>query len=581
MIRAALFLCILAVPASAQTAPIDPIGERPGRWLSIPREGASSQVLEAPSLRQETTPGQAPTVILVAPEVAPVLAAPEAAPLIATPLIANPELVPLVTTPEAATVLKSPETAPLIEPPRGAPDTRPTPRPPSLEVADGTAAPELDAPEAASEIAAEVAGVVAVPVANRPPANGEAEVEVLAVPALAPLVSPPLQVAPQVHPAPVEAGANGAAYPSSRPQDAASMAEALAARIAAEAQQIVIGGPREISLTSPDSGELLPPLGLHDAGVSLLERVEPTRPSAVIDVDPAAEAIFDDLIEEALQIRAPTPLFAVSVAAPLAQPVRASAVRLPDMARYETSAVAPRGVAAPSVERTPILPNLHPSGPTAMGTLTVPMVAPPTRVSAVLVPGTFHAPVQVPDLTLATAPRPEMFPYSALPPSSLPEGPDVLSRMMTSSVPFSEASVAVSVTGSDMAPARILPFATLVRPLESDPPRNPGAIRALPTPDAGAIARLIADAQICWRMADLSVEARWAEVSVDVALDEWNMLSARSITLTGFARVVSGAAEDAYRAAHSALMGCAMASEHAPATAATTLLFDRNGVHLR
>ena len=103
----------------------------------------------------------------------------------------------------------------------------------------------------------------------------------------------------------------------------------------------------------------------------------------------------------------------------------------------------------------------------------------------------------------------------------------------------------------------------------------------LPEPDGLALARMVEDALICWRMAGLDAEARWARLSVDVALDETNRPAGASIRLTGFAHTVSGAAETAYRAAHAALMGCAEATENAPVTASATLVFDHSGVRVQ
>ncbi len=258
-----------------------------------------------------------------------------------------------------------------------------------------------------------------------------------------------------------------------------------------------------------------------------------------------------------------------------------SAVLLPDVMRFVASAVPPRGSSMPALERAPILPNLRPSGPVVLDAMGAFEVAPSVSVSAVLIPDVTRGPAPVVSLMMVATPALDPFPFSALPPSALPNAPEALTRTTAPHTPFAVVNAAVEITGPDMAPMRVLPMIAPARPLVVEPPMDPDAAPEMPLPDAGAIARLIEDAQICWGMADLPVEAQWAEVSVDVALDEWNMPSAASITFTGFAHVASGAAEDAYRAAHSALTGCAMASEHTPATAAATLLFDRNGVHLR
>jgi len=263
------------------------------------------------------------------------------------------------------------------------------------------------------------------------------------------------------------------------------------------------------------------------------------------------------------------------------QPTAMSAVLLPASSNGSRPLVQPVAFNAPPLEDTPILPRLRPSGPVVQDGVALLGAARPATLSAVLLPRAAPQPIQSPRLIRAAAPALDPFPLSALPPSSLPGGPDSLDRTTQPPQPLAEAHAAVVIIGSGTAPARVLPPIAPTLPAPEAAPIAPDAPIQLPAPDSAALARMMDEALICWRFADLSPEAQWARLSVDVALDQTNMPSASSIRLTGFAQVVSSAAEDAYRAAHAALVGCAEASANAPATTPATLLFDRNGVRLQ
>lgn len=562
MIRFALVFSLmtvpLAAPVAAQSLLIDPTAERPGRWISIPRENAPATIIEAPTSGPLITTERAPSVVMVAPEAAPI-----------------------------------------ISPPRAAPDTRPVRRP-AQELAQDVSAPAI-----AAEVVAALAVPALVAVDEAPLVEVTPVVEVSVVPAPTPLMVPMLDAVPDTPPAPAPIEDVAVTSPDPAPEtvplsvapletttsvaeDPAAMAETLAALLAAQARQIVIAGPRALPQTSPEIGELLPP----DAAPTPIAPLDQSEPSARLDVgpvlDPEALAAIEDVLQslaaDAARTRAPNapaPMFVLSVAAPQVTVVPVSAVLLPGMARYVVSAVPPSAAVMPALERAPILPRLSPSGPAAMELVAALAAVQTTRLSAVVLPDLSPAPGGVPTVTLAAAPGLDLFPFSALPPSALPGGPEAFTRIIAPRPPLAAANAAVSITGPDMAPLRVRAPLTSVMPAPGEAPIDPNRAPELPAPDASAIARMMDDAQICWRLADLSVEAQWARVSVDVALDEWNMPSAASITFTGFAHVVSGAAEEAFRAAHSALIGCAMASENTPATTSTTLLFDRNGVHLR
>lgn len=564
---ATLFCVLLAGPVSAQSLIVDPVGERPGRWISVPP----------------------------APEPAPVLEAPSAAPLI--PTVQAPSV-----------VMVAPEAAPVIEPPRAAPDTRPVPRP-SIEVAEVL-------PEVAQVpvIAAEVARALEEPLPEAASIDLAPVVEVAQAPAPAPLEPPRIDTAPDtaisdVAPTPVEtAPVDVAALPDPivtaalEGLDAAAMAEALATELAVQARQITLAGPREIPQADLDIGQLLP-AGVTEVAfappVEVVEQVEPLlstgpdtsatpQPEPGSELDEAALAAINDVLQgladdatRGFAPSAPEPEFVLQVAALPSAQATVSDVLLPRMARSAAPVAPPLGAIMPTLERTPILPRLSPSGPPALDRVNALEAVSSSRLSAVLLPNASPVPTRIPNVTQVAFPGLDLFPYSALPPSALPGGPEALARTIAPRAPFAEMNAAVLITGPDLAPLRVRAPLPSVMPAPGEAPVDPDRAPELPAPDALAVARMIEDAQICWRLADLTVEAQWAEVSIDVALDEWNMPSAGSITFTGFAHVVSSAAEDAFRAAHSSLMGCAMASENTPATSATTLLFDRNGVHLR
>ncbi|OAN84361.1 hypothetical protein A8B78_07195, partial [Jannaschia sp. EhC01] len=303
--------------------------------------------------------------------------------------------------------------------------------------------------------------------------------------------------------------------------------------------------------------------------------------------------ITPEIVPEAA-VRAPTPVRVLtppSVApmltmafAPVARaeaPAPMSAVMLPVQGPATRPVVQPVAFIMPPLESSPILPRLHPSGPAAQDAVAQLASARTAPLSAVLLPSPAGQAVPVLRLARTAPPARDPFPFSALPPSELPVGPESLTRAIQPPPPFVEANAAVLAGQPSVIPVRmpaILPSAT---PSFDVPVADPDAAVELPAPDPGAVARMVDDVTICWRLAEMGMEAQWARLSVDVALDETNMPSAESIRLTGFARVLSGAAEEAYRAAHAALMGCAAATPAAPATTSTTLVFDRSGVRLQ
>ncbi|MEJ6392460.1 hypothetical protein V8J82_04280 [Gymnodinialimonas sp. 2305UL16-5] len=202
-------------------------------------------------------------------------------------------------------------------------------------------------------------------------------------------------------------------------------------------------------------------------------------------------------------------------------------------------------------------------------------------VAAILMPGASPQPSPPARSGFAAAPRPDPFPISALPPTALPAGPDAFDAVRAAPLPVPEAMAAVllapQIDGLDLPLGPPMPDL----PRRSAVPRDPNAPIPLPEPDRYAIALLVQEAEICWRAARLGPEARWATLSVDVALDETNSAAAGSIRLSGFRHVLSSAASEAYSAARAALIGCGAASDGVPVTALTTIRFDPEGVRLQ
>lgn len=458
--------------------------------------------------------------ILEAPvAVAPILEAADSAPLIT----ADPSPTFDLTTPDVT------DAAVLIAPTRVVPETRPVPRPRSRVVEVAAVAPVIE------EVMAE-----AVPVT--PPV---APIEVATAPA------------PNV--------------PSTRPiprpdtEATVALAEALAAQIAAEALAIMVAAPRDVPTIEGIAPEdTLAPVQL----VEIPEVAEPTAITVPVRVAGAPSVV-------------PMLTTALAASAPTVMPASMSAVLLPARVTGSRPTVQPVAFIMPPLETTPILPRLRPTGPAAMEGVTPLTTSRTAPLSAALLPSVAVQSTPRPFLGRSVAPSYDPFPLSALPPGDLPSGPESLRRAIQPPHPFAESNAAV-LTGQPMViPARLPVLLPPATPAFEAPVTDPDAPVELPAPDPGAVARMIDDATICWRLADLSPEAHWARVSVDVALDETNMPAGGSIRLTGFAHVVSGAAEDAYRAAHAALMGCAEATTSEPATTSTTLVFDRSGVRLQ
>lgn len=531
-----VLICLAPAIAGAQTAQT-PLTDRPGLWLSVPRSEASAPapVLEAAPSSPLITAGPAPVVEMVAPEITAVIA-----------------------------------------PPRPVPDTRPIPRPRALEVSQ--------APDITLEVAA-VAPSTLLPAA-------EPVAEVLPV---SPLVAPETPIAETsapITPAPetpvtlpadaapeVVATAVPQTQPTPRPQTEATalMAEALARQIAAEAQAIVTTAPRAVPLVTPRSDE-----GLFEIGVREAPAVQ-VRDLPEATLSPAPDA--PQPVPEQMPLRTAVAPVLTTALAPLpggGQITPASAVLLPGQARASRAIVRLAAFNAPPLERAPILPRLSPSGPMVQDAVGGLGNVRAIVSSAVLTPSVPEHRFRVPPMARSAAPSLDFFPLSALPPSAFPEGPSSLTRLIQPPPPVARANAAVLMPRpAVVVPARLPIPGPSAMPIPDPAPVNPQEEVLLPIPDPDALVRMMEAATICWRLANLSMEAQWARLSVDVALDEMNMPSARSIRLTGFARVVSGAAEDAYRAANAALIGCAEASESAPATRAATLVFDRNGVRLQ
>lgn len=292
--------------------------------------------------------------------------------------------------------------------------------------------------------------------------------------------------------------------------------------------------------------------------------IEPTTtPSDVaLAPTPSATEIVDGIVS-----RAPT--------------ASRSAVLLPDPFSGARPDVQPAAFAVPRQDRAPVAPGLQSGGPAVQEGMDTPQAPAFVTVSAALMPGVSIPPSRVEPVAFTTLPTPDPFPYFALPRGSLPAGPDAQDRATRTPAPVSEPMAAVLLGEPRRAPVQLAPLSLPDMPLTGEPPRDPEGEPDLPRPDATALARLVTEAEICWQYADLAADASWASLSVEVALDEMNMPAAQSIRLTGFANVMSSSASEAYHAARGALIACAEATQAEPATAAATLVFDREGVRLR
>lgn len=570
MIRFVIVFSILAAPLSAQTA----LQDRPGRWITNPR-------LAEPS----ATP-------------APVLEAPASGPLITAGPPSGPMLSPASET-EQVVVLTAPETSNLLTPPvevstavrPAAPDTRPMPRP--VRVVTGAVVEDV-LEVAALPLDPVVAAAVEAAFAEIPP--DASTVAVATDPLPAPIAEDvPLQIAAWPEPSPA---------PRPEADATAAMAEALAAELQVSARAITTATPRAVPQTDDIAPEdALAPVQITVVPVGPAPQAPVPVPTPVLP-DATAPDVLSSVVTAPVVVArdlptaAPVPVMPenIDLVAPEAVPLLSAAsfdaarpgLATPSPAVYistsptnSPSVVQPVAFVMPPLEDAPILPRLHPSGPWAMETiagLTSPQVL---QLSVALLPAAVTRPDAVARLGRSAMPSHDPFPLSALPPSALAQGPDAMERAIQPPFPFAEGNAAVLFGAAPVVPVRLPAMAPAALPERDAPVTDPDAPVVLPAPDAGAVARMIDDAMICWRLADLPAEAQWAQLSVDVALDETNMPSAASIRLTGFAHVVSGAAEQAYRAALAALMGCAEATAHAAATAPTTLIFDRSGVRIR
>ncbi len=533
-LRSAALLSLLAStsPLAAQTL----LSDRPGMWISV--EPAASDVAPA----ADTAPQ-----ILAAPEAAPlIIAAPSGGQgvLLEHPSIASPN--PL-----------SPE----------APSTRPRPRPSELR-APVAIAEDVEAPVVPDVIPEPELTVVIVASATdprpvrRPREMVEATETELNETILAALDAADAPALPELEPEdeqvallePVEAPTPLPIAEGSHVADAAALAAELAALLAGDAREIMATAP----LTPADDEDV----AATEIAVASAPTVEEPAPTPRL---------------------APTPTAFLTVAAMSSrnQPAALSAVLLPSVPSSSRPTVQPAIFVMPHEDAAPVLSRPLPEGPEPQVAIHAPLAHQPIGLSAVLVPSVAGMPDRAGRLRFASQPMPDMFPYSALPPEILPGGPDSQGRAIQPPIPAPEAMAAVLLTDPRPAPAPLSPLQMPDLPSVGTPPLDPDAAPELPMPDYAALARMISDAEICWRFADLSAEASWASLSVEVALDETNMPTTQSIRLTGFGRVMSSAAEEAFHAARGALTACAEATSAEPATAAATLTFDRNGVRLR
>ena len=259
-----------------------------------------------------------------------------------------------------------------------------------------------------------------------------------------------------------------------------------------------------------------------------------------------------------------------------------AAVALPGPVSPARQAAQPDAFDLPSDDTAPVLSRPLPSGPALVDEIAALAPGGAASLSAVLLPGVSALPGRAMQPGRSAEPVSERFPMSALPPGVLPGGPESQSfvRAPVARAPVSNAAVLMS-DRAPAAPARIAPIALPEIPRAGEPPRDPEAPPILPAPDVGALARMVTETEICWQYADLHGDAAWASLSVDVALDEMNMPTLESVRLTGFAHAMSSSAAEAFQAARGALSACAEATTAEPATAAATLVFDREGVRLR
>ncbi|QXT39330.1 hypothetical protein [Gymnodinialimonas ceratoperidinii] len=378
------------------------------------------------------------------------------------------------------------------------------------------------------------------------------------VPGIRP-VPRPTEIA-AVDPAPEEAApaqiTETAPTPLPQAAETLAVAEAIAADLAAQARTIAIAAPREV----PGAEGIAP-----DEAIA---RTDPAA-SEIPAYSPVAPAVVPALSVASWAETPPSPVRAGAAVLRIDAGPRARA--LPQPVAFVMS----------PPDQAPILPRLTPSGPVASARVAA-LAAPEAPAGSThLQPYAPDRPTRLPRLRRLASPAFDPFPRSALPPPVLGEAPDTLLRAIQPPRPFAGNNSAVVFGEASVIPARLPVLPAPVTPAREAPVSDPDAAVTLPEPDRAALARMVNDATICWRLADMSVEAQWARLSVDVALDETNMPASQSIRLTGFAHAVSNAAEDAYRAAQSALVACAEATDNLPATAAATLVFDRNGVRLR
>ncbi|MEX3016500.1 hypothetical protein [Gymnodinialimonas hymeniacidonis] len=520
--RSAIVFSLMASvsPLAAQTA----LNDRPGMWISVQPEAPASQ-----------------------PEI---LTAPDSAPLIAA--APSGGVVLDATGSASGVILEHPAIAAPAET-AAAPSTRPTPRPDTLAVVADVIDPE---PEEDQDVAIIVDAAYSGPRPQQRPREVEEVMEPPAEESVPPVVEeaaviavdPTPEVAPVEDPAPQVAGVEI--------DDAAALAAELAAMLADDAHDIMAAAPFVSADTVPDLATLAP------------------EDIVVASAFAAAEA-------QPRLAPTPTALHAVAAMSPRNQPASLSAVLLPGTSTGARPTVQPAAFLVPREDPAPVLSRPLPEGPSAQEEVAAPEATAPATLAAVLMPGPSPAPDRAEGLSFAAQPAPDMFPYSALPPELLPNAPDAQARSVPPTAPAPEAMAAVLLTEPRPAPQPLPPLSLPDMPLADEPPIDPDAAPELPAPDANAVARMIADAAICWQYADLGAEAGWARLSVSVALDEMNMPAAQSIQLTGFGHVMSSSAAEAFDAARGALIGCAEASGSEPATRPATLVFDRNGVRLR
>lgn len=426
-------------------------------------------------------------------------------------------------------VLSAPQAAPLLtaEPSGGV----------LLEVRDGGQAAILSAPDFGGPVLETPEAVTEEPGPRPTPRPVDLEVPELV--AVAEVDAAP--AAPEVAPVVIVTTYTGP-RPSQRPREVAG----LAGTVPTAARALVIVAPSEV----PD--EVL------EAAVA-----EPAP------VDPAALA--------------PTPTAVDSVAAMSMRhlPANRSAIALPSPITPARAVAQPAAFVAPPEDLGPVLSRPLPVGPDLVEEIAALSPAFSAPLSAVLVPAISDAPSRAIQPGVAAAPLPGRFPMSALPPGVLPGGPESLSFVREPSPALPVTMAAVLIGERTPAPIRVARITLPDMPGVDEPPRDPEAGPVLPDPDAVVLARVVTEAEICWQFAELHGDAAWASLSVEVALDEMNMPTLESVRLTGFSHAISSSAAEAFNAARGALAACAEATSAEPATAAATLVFDREGVRLR